>query len=199
MCFVSLFVSVDAIGTLPMFLGLTEGIDGKTLKRVLVQSILTATLVMLVFLFAGKAVLSWIGITVADMMVTGGVLLFALSMGTLLTHHEPEQLPKDPETLGAVPIGVPLIMGPAVLTTLLLLDGEYGRLPTVLAATANILLAGAMFAASRRIHRILGKAGTRTVSKIAALVLAAFGVMMIRKGVISVLSGAGIGSGPTLG
>jgi multiple antibiotic resistance protein len=74
-----------------------------------------------------------------------------------------------------------------VLTTLLLLADEYGRLPTVLASSANILIAGALFSTSRQVHRLLGKAGTRTVSKIAALVMAAFAVMMVRKGVMAFL------------
>lgn len=187
LCFVSLFVSTDAIGSLPIFLALTTGVAPAVLRRILLQSVLTAAAVSLAFLVIGKLVLGWLGITVADFMVAGGIMLFVLSLNSLLAHGESEEKPGDPETLGAVPIGVPLIVGPAVLTTLLLLADEYGRLPTVLASAANIVIAGALFAASRHLHRLLGKAGTRTVSKIAALVMAAFAVMMVRKGITAFL------------
>jgi len=181
LCFVSVFVAVDAIGTLPLYLGLTQGIPETALRRILSQSVLTALAVALGFLLGGQALFRFLGITLDDFMVAGGILLFVLSIGDLLT-MEKHELKVDPDTVGAVPIGVPLIAGPAVLTTLVLLAGQYGRLPAVLAAAANIVLAGLFFGASKPITRGLGKAGTRTISKIANLVMAAFAVMMVRKG-----------------
>lgn len=186
MCFVSIFVTVDAIGSLPIYVGLTAGIPDDDLRRILKQSVLTAFLVAMGFLFGGQAVFRFLGITLDDFMIAGGILLFVLSIGDLLT-MEKHELRVDPDTVGAVPIGVPLIAGPAVLTALILLAGQYGRVPTVLAATANIVLAGLFFGASKFITGILGKAGTRTISKIANLIMAAFAVMMVRKGLSAFL------------
>ena len=86
--------------------------------------------------------------------------------------------------MGAVPIGVPLIAGPAVLTTAIILLNEYGITATVLAAIVNISIAGVVFWLSESITRVLGNAGAKTVSKIASLFLAAIAVMMVRKGIM---------------
>jgi multiple antibiotic resistance protein len=93
----------------------------------------------------------------------------------------------DPESMGAVPLGVPLITGPAVLTTAILLINEHSLLVTSAAILINILIAGILFFFAQYINMILGKSGAKTVSKIASLFLAAIAVMMVRKGLISFL------------
>jgi len=190
LCFVPLFVAVDAIGILPMYLSITEGLSRRHLRKVLLQSILTASVVAAAFLFVGQATFRLLGITVADFMVAGGVLLFVIALSDLLsTRNLQRQVEPDPATLGAVPIGIPLMVGPAVLTTILLLAEEHGRLPTLAAMTVNIILAGLIFGSSRTITRLMGKAGTRTFSKIANLILAAIAVMIVRKGILNFISG----------
>jgi len=181
LCFVPLFVAVDAIGVLPMFMGFTQDIDSAKIRKILFQSVFTAAAVALAFIVMGPAILKLLGITVADFMVAGGVLLFIISMSDLLT-TEKRQRRVDPEGLGAVPLGVPLITGPAVLTTSILLVNEYGFIMTSLAVLINIFLAGLVFSLAGPINRLLGKAGARIVSKIAGLLLAAIAVMIIRKG-----------------
>src|SRR5262245_58944588 len=110
LCFVPLFVAVDAFGVLPLFMGLTEGTDPWLRRRIILQSVLTATLVTLAFVFAGTAFLRLLGITVADFMVAGGSLLFALSLSELIAPHRTTEVRSD--VLGAVPLGVPLLAGP---------------------------------------------------------------------------------------
>ncbi len=83
---------------------------------------------------------------------------------------------------------MPLIVGPAVLTTILILVTEYGPLATVAALIVNIIIAGLTFWLYAPIIRILGKSGAKTVSKLADLLLAAISVMMVRKGVMLLLS-----------
>jgi len=181
LCFVSLFVAVDAIGLLPLYIGLIEGIPKARIHRVIVQSIVTAAVVALAFVFLGEALLKSLGITVSDFMIAGGVLLFAISLTDLLTVGK-AQYQIDPESLGAVPLGVPLLVGPAVLATSILMIGEHGSLITSLALVVNLLLAGIVFLAAETLLRLLGKAGSKTASKIASLLLAAIAVMMVRKG-----------------
>ncbi|MEW5735330.1 MAG: MarC family protein [Thermodesulfobacteriota bacterium] len=188
LCFVPLFVAVDAIGVLPLFLGFTEGMDAKRVRSVVAQSVVTALAVALVFLAGGSALLTLLGVTVADFMVAGGLLLFAISLTDLIT-SEKERRKVDPDSLGAVPLGVPLITGPAVLTTSLLLLNAHGILPTALSLVSNIAIAGLLFMAAPAINKVMGKAGAKTVSKIASLLLAAIGVMIVRKGLALILAG----------
>ena len=183
LCFIALFVAVDAIGTVPIYLGLTQGLRVAERRRILWQSMITAMGVALAFLFVGQEILRVLGITVADFMVAGGLLLFGLSMSDLLS-IEKRWKGVEPGSVGAVPIGVPLVVGPAVLTTIMLLATHHGWQLTLLATVANILLAGAMFGYSGVIRRLLGIAGMRTLSKIAGIILASIAVMMVRKGVL---------------
>jgi multiple antibiotic resistance protein len=186
LCFVPLFIAVDAIGVLPMFMTLTKDIDEKEIPNVIFQSVITAIIVAFLFLIAGRALLTLLGITVADFMIAGGILLFVISMSDIIT-AEKTMRQIDLESLGSVPIGVPLITGPAVLTTsIIILDG-YGFVLTSAAIFINIIIAGIVFYFSKYIHRLLGKAGAKTFSKIASLLLASIAVMIIRKGVMTFL------------
>jgi multiple antibiotic resistance protein len=187
---VPLFVAVDAIGVLPVFLSLTEDLNPLRIRRVVYQSMATAAGVALSFLAIGTGVLKLLGITVADFMVAGGLLLFVISMSDLIA-TEKARRQVDPDSLGAVPLGVPLIAGPAVFTTSILLVNEHGTLLTALALIVNIAIAGIFFLSANSINRLLGKAGAKTVSKIAALLLAAIAVMIVRKGVTTLLQGGG--------
>jgi multiple antibiotic resistance protein len=187
LCFVPLFVAVDAVGVLPMFMTLTKDIEEKNIPRVIAQSVITAIIVAFLFLIAGRALLNLLGITVADFMIAGGILLFVISISDILS-TEKTMMHADPESLGAVPIGVPLITGPAVLTTsILLLDG-HGFVLTSAAILVNVIIAGMVFFFSKFIHGLLGKAGSKTFSKIASLLLASIAVMIVRKGVTTLLS-----------
>ena len=182
LCFVPMFVAVDAIGVLPMFMGFTQDVDSIRIRRILLQSVITATAVALFFIVMGPAILKLLGITVADFMVAGGILLFIIAMSDLLT-NEKKQRRVDIESLGTVPLGVPLITGPAVLTTSILLVNEYGFIMTSVSVLINIFLAGLIFSLAEPLNRLLGKAGARIVSKIAMLFLAAIAVMIVRKGI----------------
>lgn len=187
LCFVPLFVAVDAVGVLPMFLSLTQGMDRRKVRRAIYRSVATATAVALVFLALGTVILHLLGITVADFMVAGGILLFVLAIGDLLA-NEKLQRPIDANSLGVVPLGVPLITGPAVLTTSMLLLNQYGAVWTAAAIVANILIAGTVFLFAGTIGHVLGQTGEKIISKIAMLLLAAIGVMMVRKGIESFIA-----------
>jgi multiple antibiotic resistance protein len=187
LCFVPLFVAVDAIGILPMFMSFTENIEQGRVRKVVFQSVITAMAVALVFLVAGKAILDLLGITVADFMIAGGILLFIISISDLLSDGK-KQRNIDLDSLGAVPIGVPLITGPAVLTTSMLLLNEHGIFFTASAIIINVAIAGVVFYFSFHINKLLGNAGSKTLSKIANLLLAAIAVMIVRKGVMTLIS-----------
>lgn len=186
LAFVPLFVAIDPLGTIPMFLTLTEGLDNRRRRKAIYQSILTAMLVALVFLAIGKSVLDLLGVGIADFMIAGGTLLFILSVTDMIT-VERRKADVDPESVGAVPLGVPLIIGPAALTTIILLLNQFGPLLTILSVVLNIVLAGVTFFLSGIIDRTIGKTGARILAKLANLLLAAIAVMMVRRGLETVI------------
>jgi multiple antibiotic resistance protein len=186
LCFVPLFIAVDAIGVLPLFVSLTEGMEKKHKQTVIFQSVVTASIVAVIFLWFGPVLLRFLGVTVSDFMVAGGILLLAISLSDLLS-GEKKQRQADPESLGAVPIGIPLIAGPAVLTTCILLADIYGHWITTAAIVLNIAIVGFLFMTAEYITRKFGRTGTKTVSKLASLLLAAIAVMLIRRGLTEFL------------
>jgi multiple antibiotic resistance protein len=192
LCFVPLFVAVDAIGLLPVFISLTDGFSAPERRRIIVESVITAMAVAVGFLFVGQWVFQLLGITTADFMIAGGVLLFVFAMSDLFVTPEAQRR-VDAQSVGAVPLGVPLTVGPAVLATILLLAAQYGRLLTVASVVANITLAGLVFSLAPSLNRVLGRTGTRAISKIMSLVLAAIAVKMVRMGVIEIIHQATIG------
>ncbi len=113
-------------------------------------------------------------------MIAGGAILFCLAISDVLNPVKERRRPDA--NLGAVPLGTPLIVGPAVLTTSMVIISEYGFWPTVISVLLNIALAGLIFASSGGFMRVIGEAGTKALSKIASLLLAAIAVMLIRKG-----------------
>jgi len=178
--FIPLFVAVDAIGVLPIFVSLTEGLEQKARTKVILQSMLTAAGLAIGFVLVGKLVFRFLGITMGDFMIAGGAILFCLAIIDMVSATKERRIP-SPE-LGAVPLGTPLIAGPAVLTTSMLVVSQYGLVPTVISLLTNILLAGLLFRVAFSLMKVLGEAGSKALSKITSLLLAAIAVMLIRKG-----------------
>jgi len=185
LAFIPIFVAVDALGVLPIFVSLTQSVKKKEKLALIGQSMVTALCVAIGFIFLGKAVFRFLGITVGDFMIAGGTVLFCIALIDILNSGKHRRVP--PKELGAVPIGTPLIVGPAVLTTSLIIIGEYGLAATLASVFINVIIAGVIFSFSRVLTKILGEAGSKALSKVMALLLAAIAVMMIRKGVIQVL------------
>ena len=184
--FIPIFVAVDAIGVLPIFASLTEQIVQKERTKIIVQSMFTASCLAVGFIFLGKAVFRFLGITISDFMIAGGAILFCLAIIDIINPVKQRRVPS--EDLGAVPLGTPLIVGPAVLTTSLVIISQYGTLATLIAVLANILLAGLIFSLAGTLVKFLGEAGSKALSKVTSLLLAAIAVMMIRKGLVNLLN-----------
>ncbi|MBP1775721.1 MAG: hypothetical protein H6Q86_1727 [candidate division NC10 bacterium] len=185
LAFVALFVAVDILGVIPLYLSLTGGLSGEARRRLPRQSTLTATAVGLGFLLVGDAVFRLLGITEADFQVAGGILLLVLSIHDLLSSRRAD--PTALLTVGAVPLGTPLIVGPAALATLALLVQNYGYKITLLALGANMALAFLVLSHADKVGRVFGQAGSEVIAKVANLLLAAFGVSLVRRGLVDFL------------
>jgi multiple antibiotic resistance protein len=187
MSFIPIFVAVNAISVLPIFVALTAELKPRQKHKVLLRSILTATAIAVAFIFVGKLVFNIIGVTVADFKIAGGILLFIMSISYILPGGMQRGRNLEKEDVGVFPLGTPLITGPAVLTACLVLVDEYGIVPTLISFMLNVLLAWVVFANAGRIVRILGKSGTRAFSKVGDILLAAFAVMMVRSGTLEII------------
>ena len=189
LAFIPMFFAMDSLGVLPIFAGLTKGLSAVEKQRIIIQSLGTATVLAISFIFLGKIVFNFLGISMGDFMIAGGLILFCLSMVDLLSQNSLSRRLK-PMELAAVPIGTPLIVGPAVLTMALMLVNQFGWIVTMAAVMSNIAIVGIVFLFSDRLIRLLGESGSKALSKVMYLLLAAIGVMMVRKGVLEIIAAA---------
>lgn len=179
--FIPLFVAIDPIGLAAIFLALAQNTPPAARKRIANQGAITGGLVALGFLFLGQSIFVAVGITVSDFQIAGGLILFILAARELI-HSAAEEPAKLADGFGVVPLGMPLIAGPASITTLLLLAQTQGTMMTLAALVVNLILVVLAFAYSEWLGRKIGPTGLRAISKIIAMLLAAIAVNMIRRG-----------------
>ncbi len=187
LAFIPMFFAMDALGILPVFSGLTQGVSRSEKNKIIVQSLATATILAIAFIFLGKALFNFLGISMGDFMIAGGLILFCLSMADLMGQSLETRKIK-PLELAVVPIGTPLIVGPAVLTMALMLMNQFGWAVTLAAVLSNIVIVGLVFFFSERLIALIGVNGSRALSKVMYLLLGAIGVMMVRKGILLVIA-----------
>ena len=185
MTFIPLFVAMDPFGILPIYMSITVDLSDDDKVRVVRYSTISALAICLVFVVVGEAVFRVLGITVNDFKIAGGLLLLVLAIIELVRENEVHKKAHD---VGVVPIGVPLLVGPAVLTTLIVLIDHYGLVPTLISLVLNLMIVYVVFSGARTIIKLIGKNGVIAISKIVALLLAAIAVMMIRIGIESYLN-----------
>ncbi len=182
-CFIPLFVTIDPVGLAAIFLALGRNVPVDKRKRIATQATWTGGIVALLFLFLGRVIFIAIGIGEGDFQIAGGVILFVIAMRELTqtTSQEKSSLPDD---FGVVPLGMPLIAGPATITTLLVISKSVGFGMTLFALVVNLVLVALAFAQSERLERLIGHTGLRAISKIIALLLAAIAVHIVRRGFV---------------
>lgn len=185
--FIPLFVAIDVFGVLPFFVGLVENIDPRNRRVIVVEATLAAFAISIVFILSGKIIFSFLGITENDFRIGGGIILLVLAIQDLVFSKQEGRNPES--SIGIVPIGIPLIMGPAALTTIIILVDSYGYVWTIISLIVNMLFVFLVFTQAQLIHKVMGKAGSKAVGKVAALFLAGIAVMMIRSGITAMLKG----------
>lgn len=178
--FIPLFVAIDPVGLAAIFLGLGQGIAPPQRQRIARQATITGGAVALGFLFLGQTMFAALGISVNDFQIAGGLILFILAARDLI--HSAVEAEKLPDDFGVVPLGMPLIAGPALIATLLVLAHKVGYGITLAALTVNLGIVVLAFAYSDVLGRMIGAMGMRAISKIVSMLLAAIAVSMIRSG-----------------
>jgi len=180
-CFIPLFVTIDPIGLAAVFMALGRDVPVDRRKKIATQATWTGGIVALLFLLLGRSIFIAIGIGEGDFEIAGGLILFILASRDLVQSSSQDKV-SLPEDFGVVPLGMPLIAGPATITTLLVISQSFGLVMTLIALAANLGIIALAFAESERLERKIGQTGLRAVSKIIALLLAAIAVHIVRLG-----------------
>jgi multiple antibiotic resistance protein len=180
LAFIPLFVAMDPVGVVPLFFGVSQGVEPARRKRIVNQATWTAAIVAIGFMFLGKLIFRALNITVSDFQIAGGLILLALAARDLVGGDT--GVSHVPEDFGVVPLGLPIIVGPATLATLLLVVDTVGVAFALLALLINLAIVNLCFRSSDRLAKFIGLPGLRAISKITSLLLAAIAVSLIRRG-----------------
>ena len=180
LAFIPVFVAIDPMGLVAIFMGLGTSASPEHRRRQAFLGLLTGLLVSIGFIFLGKAIFAALGITVADFQVAGGLILLALAVRELVGYGRADR--DSDNEFGVVPLGMPLIAGPALLTALLILIDSVGIAYTLLSLIVNLAIVAIALCNADRFARLMGRQGLRGVSKIIALLLAAIAISLIRRG-----------------
>ena len=184
--FIPLLVAIDPVGLVPLFVGVTSATSLADRRRISFQAVATALLISLAFMFLGSAIFRFLGISTADFKIAGGAILLVLAILDILITGKPAV--NEMEMVGMVPLGTPLIAGPATLTTILVLAKQYGYTMTAAGLAANLAVLLIALLTSDRIRRVVGMNTLRAFSKLVMVLLAAIAVNFIRSGIVEVVA-----------
>jgi multiple antibiotic resistance protein len=185
--FIMLFVVFDALGNVPIFYSLTEGLEFRKRRRIIQNSVMIAGVILLFFALGGGLILDFFRVSLDDFRVAGGTILFIIAIEGLLGRVEAMKI--KPEQLAVVPLATPLLAGPGSISLVIyLMEAGYGPGPTLVSIAANVAAAWIILTYCDVFFKVLGRNGSLVIARIMALILAAIAVAMIREGVEGVLN-----------
>ena len=182
--FIALFVVMDPVGNLPLIINLTKGMPIKAIKRNIDRSVFVAAVILFVFLFLGLQIFDFFGVNLNSFQIAGGIIL--LIIGILYVFGASLKYVKSHSADLTVPIGTPLLTGPGVIMTTIILVKEKGTLVTVIAAFLTLLATWLILINSSRLYKILGEHWTNVISRVMGIVLAAIAIEFITRGVLNI-------------
>jgi multiple antibiotic resistance protein len=200
----SLLAVVDPLGAVPAYLAMTEGDDALQRKQTAWKASLAATATLALFAAAGESIFRLFGLTMPAFQIAGGLVLFLVALDMLRAQRPTQEGPGEisegrvKEDVAITPLAIPMLAGPAALSTVVMLMSQARGWAEVSAVYLVILLVGLASYLALRLaepaHALLGKTGIRVLSRVLGLLLAAIAVQFVLDG----LRAAGIGAGAAL-
>ena len=177
-----LFIVVDPFGNIPVFMSLTEKITKAQRLKVFNTAILVGIILLLVFAFAGQQILSIFGVSLYSFEVAGGILLLIISIKILISGSLVD-MSESPESMGAVPIAMPLLVGPGAITTTMLNLQSYGIAVAAISVFVVLALTWFILRYVDIVYHFLGKTGAIVIARVMALLIAAIAIQYVFVGV----------------
>jgi multiple antibiotic resistance protein len=177
-----LFIIVDPFGNIPIFMSLTEKMPKEQKRKVFNTATIVSFVLLLAFAFAGQEIFSIFGISIFSFEVAGGILLLIIAIRILISGSLME-MSESPESIGAVPIAMPLLVGPGAITTTIFNLQSYGVVVTAISVFAVLILTWFILRYVDSVYRFLGKTGALIIARVMSLLIAAIAVQYIFFGV----------------
>ena len=181
-----LFIVVDPLGNIPIFTSLTEKMTENQKRKVFNTATLVGFILLLVFAFTGQEIFKIFGISIYSFEIAGGILLLIIAIRILISGGLHANV-DSPESIGAVPIAIPLLVGPGAITTTIFTLQMYDIVVTVLSVLIVLLLTWVVLRFMNNFYCFLGKTGALVISRVMAMLIAAIAIQYILNGLGSFL------------
>ena len=178
----ALFIIVDPFGNIPLFMNLTEKMPKEQRRKVFNTATLVGFILLLAFAFAGQEIFSVFGVSMFSFEIAGGILLLIIAIKILISGSLLE-MTGSAESIGAVPIAMPLLVGPGAITTTIFNLQTYGVVVTALSVFAVLTLTWLILRYVTSVYRFLGKTGALVIARVMALLIAAIAIQYVLFGV----------------
>jgi len=182
---VTLFLVMDPLGNVPLFLSVLKTVEPRRRRVVLIRELAIAYGVLVLFLLLGKWLLRFLGLEPEAVSIAGGIVLFIIALRMIFPGDgapSGEQIEGEPFV---VPLAIPLVAGPSALATLLLLQSARGSTPgsLMIALTIAWTISGAILLSSTALYRMLGERGLIAMERLMGMLLVMVAVQMLLNGV----------------
>ena len=192
--FVTLFVIMDPVGTIPIFLSLTSGRSVATTKRAAWQAVAVSFGVIVAFAFFGQQILAYLHISLPALQCAGGLLLLLVAL-ELLTGREQEATAAAGTNVALVPLGTPLLAGPGAIVATMVFTRQVDSVAGFSAVALGVVLVHVSLWLAMRfslpILRVIRESGVMLVTRIAGLLLSAIAVQLVADAVRAFIAGEG--------
>jgi multiple antibiotic resistance protein len=178
----ALFIIVDPLGNVPIFISLTEGMSFEQRRKVFKTATIVSLILLLVFALIGQQILEVFRISPQSFMIAGGALLLVIAV-KILVFGGWEEKKTLPESIGAVPIATPLLVGPGAITTTIVMLRAYGLPVTLVSVLIIFFTIWLVFHFIEEINRFLGTTGAIVIARIMAIFIAAIAVGFMIDGI----------------
>ena len=187
---ITLGLIMDPFGNIPLFISALKKVAPERRKVVLLRELFIALLIMLVFLFLGKWFMRVFGVHSFSMSIAGGIILFIISAKLVFSNDsEPTSDPKEEEPF-VVPLAIPLVAGPAVLSMIMILSAQQGdKLLTFWSILTASIFNSAILMLSFPISNLLGKRGLVAIERLSGMILVLMSVNMVMDGISEFIKG----------
>lgn len=197
--FVTFFVAVDPIGTVPVFLALAAGRSPERLRALATKAVLVAAVVLCAFAAFGQFLLEHMGVSLPAFRVAGGIILFRFALSMIFAQaeqgrkHEGDDTSSRGADIAIFPLAIPSIAGPGtILAAVVLTDNQkftiLEQAVTCLVMLSVLFIQWLLLMGASRIQRLLGDGGTSVLSRIMGLILAALAVETVTAGVREIVA-----------
>ncbi|WP_320823344.1 MarC family protein [Reinekea sp.] len=189
--FITFFAVIDPIGTIPVFLAVTDKFDQKAKHRIAILAALYSAAILIFFVVIGELVLRALSIPLPAFQISGGIVLFLFALDMIFGDSKPEGemrlIEKNHDETAVFPLAVPSIASPgAMLAAVLLTENSvfsiWEQAQTVVVMLAVILLAYILMLLGGRINKIVGSSGANVVSRIMGMILSSVAITNILAG-----------------